>query len=157
MDRLAEIRDEFSDVGLAVPSERFYEDALFFSPAMLFARPDAPAMAAAAAAAAAAEAGAEFPPTDVCEADAACGKSLLERRSLDAVRAYCDAFLALLSADKGADRQGVADRQGAEDGADLAAALVTPCRVRAGPPDGPGDDRAAVERAWPRRRRRWRR
>ena len=153
VDRLAEIRDELSDVGLAVPSERFYEDALFFSPAMLFARPDAPAMATAAAAAAAAEAGAEFPPTDVCEADAACGKSLLERRSLDAVRAYCDAFLALLSADKGADRQGVADRQGAEDGADLAAVAFANNAVRgsgesgAAPPMDPATIEAAVERA----------
>lgn len=159
VDRLAKIRDEFSDVGLAVPSERFYEDARFFSPAMLFARPDAPAMATAAAAAAAAAAGAEFPPTDVCAADAACGKALLERRSLDAVRAYCDAFLALLGVDKGAERQGVAERQGgaerqgAEDGADLAAVAFANNAVRgsgdsgAAPPMDPETIEAVVERA----------
>ena len=47
-DDLKTTRDAFADLSLSTPSARFYEDARFFSPAMLFARPDARAMAAAA-------------------------------------------------------------------------------------------------------------
>ena len=37
---LAAIRDErFADLNLVQPSKKFYEDATYFSPAMLFARP----------------------------------------------------------------------------------------------------------------------
>ena len=101
-DDLKTTRDGFADLALATPSARFYEDARFFSPAMLFARPDAPAMAAAAAARAAAAAGVESVPLpqqdDVCVAEGeACGGVLVRERTLDAVKAYAEAFLALLA------------------------------------------------------------
>jgi hypothetical protein len=100
-DDLKKTRDGFNDLQLATPSARFYEDARFFSPAMLFARPDAKAMAAAAASSAAAAAGVETVPLlqqdDVCGAEGeACGSSLVAERTLDAVAAYAEAFLALL-------------------------------------------------------------
>lgn len=101
-DDLKTTRDAFADLSLSTPSARFYEDARFFSPAMLFARPDARAMAAAAAARAAAAAGVESVPhgiqqDDVCGAEGeACGSSLVAERTLDAVAAYTEAFLALL-------------------------------------------------------------
>ena len=101
-DDLKTTRDAFSDLSLSTPSARFYEDARFFSPAMLFARPDARAMAAAAAARAAAAAGVESVPhgiqqDDVCGAEGeACGSSLVAERTLDAVAAYTETFLALL-------------------------------------------------------------
>ena len=102
-DDLKTTRDGFADLLLATPSARFYEDARFFSPAMLFARPDAKAMAAAAAARAAAAAGVETVPLlqqdDVCGADdEACGVSLVRARTLDAVKAYAEFFLTLLDA-----------------------------------------------------------
>jgi hypothetical protein len=102
-DDLKKTRDGFADLQLATPSARFYEDALFFSPAMLFARPDAKAMAAAAASSAAAAAGVETVPLlqqdDVCGAEGeACGTSLVRERTLDAVKAYAEFFLALLDA-----------------------------------------------------------
>lgn len=102
-DDLKKTRDGFDDLQLATPSARFYEDALFFSPAMLFARPDAKAMAAAAASSAAAAAGVETVPLlqqdDVCGAEGeACGTSLVRERTLDAVKAYAEFFLALLDA-----------------------------------------------------------
>lgn len=102
-DDLKTTRDGFADLLLATPSARFYEDARFFSPAMLFARPDAKAMAAAAAARAAAAAGVETVPLlqqdDVCGADGeACGVSLVRERTLDAVKAYAEFFLTLLDA-----------------------------------------------------------
>lgn len=101
-DDLKTTRDAFADLSLSTPSARFYEDARFFSPAMLFARPDARAMAAAAAARAAAAAGVESVPhgiqqDDVCGAEGeACGSSLVAERTLDAVAAYTETFLALL-------------------------------------------------------------
>ena len=101
-DDLKTTRDAFADLSLSTPSARFYEDARFFSPAMLFARPDARAMAAAAAARAAAAAGVESVPLpqqdDVCVAEGeACGGVLVRERTLDAVKAYAEAFLALLA------------------------------------------------------------
>jgi len=86
-------------------------DALFFSEGMLFARPDARAMANAKARDAARDAGAEFPVDvdDVCAADvdgggggdaldAGCGVDLLSRRTAEATTAYARAFLEILDA-----------------------------------------------------------
>ena len=122
-DDLKATRADFADLGVATPSTRFYEDARFFSPAMLFARPDAPAMAAAAAARAAAAAGVESVPPqhhdDVCAAEGdACGGVLVRERTLDAVKAYAEAFLALLDASPRASPRDAAEAAGADVASD---------------------------------------
>ena len=151
VDRLAEIRDDRTWASRFLPSDS--PRTRFSSPPRCSSRDQTLRHGDGGGGGGGGGGGRRISPTDVCEADAACGKSLLERRSLDAVRAYCDAFLALLSADKGADRQGVADRQGAEDGADLAAVAFANNAVRgsgesgAAPPMDPATIEAAVERA----------
>ena len=122
-DDLKATRAHFADLGVATPSTRFYEDARFFSPAMLFARPDAPAMAAAAAARAAAAAGVESVPpqhqADVCAAEGdACGGVLVRERTLDAVKAYAEAFLALLDASPRASPRDAAEAAAADVASD---------------------------------------
>jgi len=75
----------FADLNLVVPSKKFYEDAKYFSPAMLFARPKPSDMAAAAGAAAAAEAGIDYRlMRDSIDEDPDAGVSLLENRVMEA-------------------------------------------------------------------------
>ena len=105
---LQTVRDKFADLNITQPSSRFYDDAQFFSSAMLFCRPDPPAMAAMAAMTAAAAAGVESIPgqfaDDVCDAEgASCGAGLVRERTLDAVKAYTDLFLELLNVQRDGD------------------------------------------------------
>jgi hypothetical protein len=152
VDDLAAVRDSFEDLGLVEPSARFYENARYFSPAMLFARPDPAAMAASAARKAAADAGTEFPlpaleaeysrtnsgraPPLALDASAdakpagggALGVSLVETRAMDAMHAYVDAFVAALDLwPKKRDDDDAArvpdDSSAAKDASPLAASL----------------------------------
>ena len=138
-------------------------DALFFSEGMLFARPDARAMANAKARDAARDAGAEFPVDvdDVCAADvdgggggdaldAGCGVDLLSRRTAEATTAYARAFLEILDArvgGEGANASG-ADYSGADSGANSAGnfALVTSDHRNADPSGAPLPEVAALRK-----------
>ena len=100
-DDLKTTRDAFADLSLSTPSARFYEDARFFSPAMLFARPDARLYRGRRGARRRRRGrgvrAAGIQQDDVCGAEGeACGSSLVAERTLDAVAAYTEAFLALL-------------------------------------------------------------
>ena len=90
------------------PSDRFYEDAQFFSPAMLFARPVPVDVAVDCAVAAAKATGAmqdlgSITAEDVCgvewaEPNSGCGVSLVEAKTLEAVKAYAAKWLELMDA-----------------------------------------------------------
>ena len=95
-------------LNLVEPSDRFYEDAQFFSPAMLFARPVPVDVAVDCAVAAAKATGAmqdlgSITAEDVCgvewaEPNSGCGVSLVEAKTLEAVKAYAAKWLELMDA-----------------------------------------------------------
>ena len=109
VDALASLRDaRFAELNLVEPSDRFYEDAQFFSPAMLFARPVPVDVAVDCAVAAAKATGAlqdlgTVTAEDVCgvewaEPNSGCGVPLVEAKTLDAVKAYAAKWLELMDA-----------------------------------------------------------
>ena len=109
VDALASLRDaRFAELNLVEPSDRFYEDAQFFSPAMLFARPVPVDVAVDCAVAAAKATGAmqdlgAITAEDVCgvewaEPNSGCGVPLVEAKTLDAVKAYAAEWLELMDA-----------------------------------------------------------
>ena len=109
VDALASLRDaRFAELNLVEPSDRFYEDAQFFSPAMLFARPVPVDVAVDCAVAAAKATGAlqdlgTITAEDVCgvewaEPNSGCGVPLVEAKTLDAVKAYAAKWLELMDA-----------------------------------------------------------
>ena len=109
VDALASLRDaRFAELNLVEPSDRFYEDAQFFSPAMLFARPVPVDVAVDCAVAAAKATGAmqdlgAITAEDVCgvewaEPNSGCGVPLVEAKTLDAVKAYAAKWLELMDA-----------------------------------------------------------
>lgn len=109
VDALASLRDaRFAELNLVEPSDRFYEDAQFFSPAMLFARPVPVDVAVDCAVAAAKATGAmqdlgAITAEDVCgvewaEPNSGCGVPLVQAKTLDAVKAYAAKWLELMDA-----------------------------------------------------------
>ena len=109
VDSLASLRDSrFRELNLVEPSDRFYEDAQFFSPAMLFARPVPVDVAVDCAVTAANATGAlqdlgAITAEDVCGVEweasrPTCGVSLVEAKTLDAVKAYAGVWLELMDA-----------------------------------------------------------
>ena len=109
VDALASLRDaRFAELNPVEPSDRFYEDAQFFSPAMLFARPVPVDVAVNCAVAAAKATGAlqdlgAVTAEDVCgvewaEQNGGCGVPLVESKTLDAVKAYAAKWLELMDA-----------------------------------------------------------